>query len=47
MGIIDQWNEEVEKVKCEICDEYCRFPREIKDEQELFDKCEKCPFGRL
>ena len=37
----------VEEVKCEMCDNYCKYPNEIKDDEELYDICEKCPLGRL
>ena len=25
-----------------FCDEYCRFPREAKDEDELDEHCNRC-----
>lgn len=31
----------------EICDGYCRWPLERKDEEELFEHCVKCPLDRL
>jgi hypothetical protein len=37
----------IEDVVCEICNEYCRFPFEIEDEDELLKKCENCPLNRL
>lgn len=40
-------SEIIEEVKCEICDNYCKYPNEIKDDEELYDICEKCPLGRL
>lgn len=27
-----------------LCDELCRHPRECKEQQELDEICEKCPF---
>ena len=39
--------EVVEEVKTEICSEYCRYPFEISDEDELDKKCGECPLGRL
>jgi hypothetical protein len=37
----------IEEVVCEICNEYCRFPFEIEDEDELLKKCENCSLNRL
>ena len=37
----------LEEVKTAICDNYCKYPNEIKDDEELYDFCEKCPLGRL
>lgn len=41
----------IEEVKIEMCEEYCRFPREWDEEVEqetLNDaKCAKCPLNRL
>lgn len=37
----------IEEVKIDICDNYCKYPNEIKDDEELNDICEKCPLGRL
>lgn len=32
----------------QMCDEYCRFPYEIEDEDRLYkEKCENCPLTRL
>ena len=28
-----------------ICDRYCRYPREITDEDEMMRECEQCPLG--
>jgi hypothetical protein len=42
-----------EEVKTEMCDKYCRFPREYDPEEhddvELWetDICKNCPLGRL
>nr|DAL53490.1 MAG TPA_asm: hypothetical protein [Caudoviricetes sp.] len=40
---------EIEKVKIAICDELCRWRKEITDEDYLFaEHCEKdCPLERL
>lgn len=26
-----------------ICDHYCRYPREITDDEEMMRVCEQCP----
>ncbi len=32
----------------DFCDNYCRRPREIKDQDELYELCkEDCPLNRL
>lgn len=38
---------ELETIKEQICDEYCRFCREIKDESTLIEICEECPLNRM
>lgn len=30
-----------------FCDEYCRFPREAKDEDELDEHCDRCHLVEL
>ena len=37
----------IEEVKMEMCDNYCKMTNEIKDDEKLYDICEKCPLGRL
>lgn len=43
----------LEEVKTEVCDKYCRFPREYDPEEhddvDLFDSdiCKNCPLTRL
>jgi len=36
------WEAKVHKMAEIFCDEYCRFPREIKDPDALEDKCNDC-----
>ena len=31
----------------EICDDYCRYAREIADQDPLEQQCESCPVTRL
>lgn len=38
--------ETLEEVKVEMCDNYCKYPEQLSEE-ELNDKCEECPLGRL
>lgn len=40
------WEQAVNKLASEICDEYCKFPFEM-DYEALVDKCEQCPMVRL
>lgn len=36
------------EIAAEICDKICRFPLEVKDEDDLYDKyCVNCPMLRL
>ena len=37
----------LEEVVGEICDNYCRFPKEIEDEGRLGIICEHCPLNKL
>lgn len=38
---------EIEEIKAEICDEYCKYPSECRC-QFIQDKiCSKCPLNRL
>lgn len=37
----------LDEVVYEICDKYCRFPRELKDDEELYGYCERCPLNKL
>ena len=42
------WEHEAGKVAEKFCDEYCRFPRECKDEDELAElHCDGCELIRL
>ena len=40
------WEQAVNKLAGEICDEYCKFPFEL-DYEALVGKCEQCPMTRL
>ena len=38
----------LDKIAGEMCDKYCKFPDQEKDEDELFKKhCDKCPMLKL
>lgn len=38
----------MEEVAVEICNNYCRFPFLVEDEEELYAKhCDKCPINKL
>ena len=36
------WEQRANKVMEEFCDEYCRFPREIEDHDDLIEHCSEC-----
>lgn len=37
----------IEEVCEDICDHYCRFPRECDTQEELDSHCQLCPLMRL
>lgn len=38
----------LDKISGEMCDKYCKFPDQAKDEDELFkNHCDKCPMLKL
>lgn len=37
----------IDGIKEQMCDNYCKYPNEIKDDEELYDICGECPLGRL
>ena len=39
--------EEIEKIKEEICDKFCKYPEQISDDDLLMVMCNKCPLDRL
>lgn len=42
------WESAAEKVAEQFCDNYCRFPRECRDEDELQEKhCDSCALIQL
>lgn len=39
-----------EQIKEEICDEYCKYPGIVEDQEDLLKKdgpCSKCPLNKL
>lgn len=40
------WVQAVNKLAGELCDEYCRYPREL-DQEKLLERCMECPLVRL
>ena len=40
------WEQAVNKLAGELCDEYCRYPREL-DQEKLLERCMECPLVRL
>lgn len=45
-NLIDIYREEVEQIKKEICDHYCKH-NELEDDDLLFEICSTCPLTRL
>jgi hypothetical protein len=41
------WEQRANKVAEEFCDEYCRFPREIKGHDSLIEHCSECVITEL
>lgn len=38
----------LEEAKEEMCDNYCKFSEQAKDEEELWNTiCDKCPLNKL
>lgn len=47
-GFFPHQDAKLEDIKAEICDKYCRYPREYKDQDEMIDTiCANCPLGKL
>jgi len=47
-GFFPHENEDLEKIKSEICDHYCKYPGEYKDQDEMIDTdCVNCPLLKL
>lgn len=38
---------DIEKIKEEMCDSWCRVPYEAEDETEAAELCKLCPLNRL
>ena len=41
------WETVTARLASEICDDYCRYAREIADQDLLEQQCESCPVTRL
>jgi len=41
------WEREAERLAEEFCDGYCRWMRECTEEDELEEKCSKCPLEKM
>lgn len=39
--------EQIEFIKAEICDDYCKYPELYRDEIVLMEKCKECVLGKL
>ena len=38
---------QTEDIVADMCDHYCKFPGEVKDEDLLNEICEGCPLNKL
>ena len=38
---------EIEQIKEEMCDSFCRVPYEAEDDNEADELCKLCPLNRL
>ena len=38
---------EIEQIKEEMCDSFCRVPYEAEDDNEAAELCKLCPLNRL
>jgi hypothetical protein len=38
---------EIEQIKEEMCDSFCRVPYEAEDDNEATELCKLCPLNRL
>ena len=38
---------EIEQIKEEMCDSFCRVPYEAEDDKEAAELCKLCPLNRL
>lgn len=37
----------IEEVKEQMCDDYCRYPKELLNKEDLLDMCTVCPLNKL
>ena len=42
-----QLDSEMDEIRESICDNYCKYPGECFDEDDLTDKCVECPLNKL
>lgn len=40
-------DEEIEEVKSEMCDYYCKYTEDWKEGKDVEEICNKCPLNRL
>ena len=38
---------ELDEVKEKMCDSFCKYPEQCFDDDDLTDKCDKCPLAKL
>lgn len=37
----------LEEIAAEICDDYCKYPHEVSEQEDLEKICEKCPLEKI
>lgn len=44
---VEMMDEEIEEVKAEICDHYCKYTEQWENGEDIEDIYDKCPLNRL
>lgn len=44
---LNKVDEEIEEIKSEICDHYCKHTEQWKAGEDIEEICDKCPLNRL
>lgn len=46
-GLLETLKNQTEEVASIMCDKYCRYPREVEDEDLMSEICDACPMNKL